>query len=665
MTIINTNVKALFAHQSLKVNDRMMTDAMQQLSTGKRINSAKDDAAGLAIGTRMTADLRGLAVAIRNANDGISMMQTAEGALGEISNMLQRMRELAVQSANGTMSRSNREALQAEMDQLLEEVDNVAKTTNFNGIRLLDGTSDPVLLQTGVREGEQVQVKIVDARTRSLGLQGFAIEGEVTSGRVGSVSAIVAEDDVLINGKPAFAAGSLPADNSAKSLASSVNTNVGQHNVKVAAFNTLRGTTPTALVFATGDLQINGVSVSAASSVDELVSNINRDVGGVTAVLSPDGRVELSNNDGRDIVVDTNSTAGFTAGTYAGYITMESLDGVDIELYARSDGNGYPGGTGTVADLQKMGLNETQDGTSFSGVSVSTSAISVSDDIRINGVRIGTSLDSSAIAKASTINAVTEQTGIKASAVTEVAVTVNMNKVATAGLVINGASVATSTVQTMAQLTTAINSAGISGIIASTNEAGTLILRSSSGADITINDTTVAPGDRFVTDAVSLSGDAALGALGVAATDGLTIKGRITLSSDVGAEIRVESESSASLAKLGLAAQGGTDVLVGGALTIVTQEAAGRALTTIDKAIDQILINRATLGAFQNRMTVAVDSLMTTSTALNQARSRIMDADYAQASTELARNQIIQQAGTAILAQANTSQQAVLQLIQG
>jgi flagellin len=217
----------------------------------------------------------------------------------------------------------------------------------------------------------------------------------------------------------------------------------------------------------------------------------------------------------------------------------------------------------------------------------------------------------------------------------------------------------------MAQLTTAINSAGISGIIASTNEAGTLILRSSSGADITINDTTVAPGDRFVTDAVSLSGDAALGALGVAATDGLTIKGRITLSSDVGAEIRVESESSASLAKLGLAAQGGTDVLVGGALTIVTQEAAGRALTTIDKAIDQILINRATLGAFQNRMTVAVDSLMTTSTALNQARSRIMDADYAQASTELARNQIIQQAGTAILAQANTSQQAVLQLIQG
>jgi len=247
MTIINTNVKALFAHQALKINDRSMTDSMQQLSTGKRINSAKDDAAGLAIGTRMTADLRGLAVAIRNANDGISMMQTAEGALGEISNMLQRMRELAVQAANGTMSRSNREALQAELDQLVLEIDNVAKTTNFNGIKLLDGSTDPIRLQTGVREGEQVQVGIVDARAKSLGLQGYMIEGELTSGRVGrtitvddglggttEVEALTQLDNnsVLINGKPAFAAGvdlsTMTADY-AENLASAINTNLGQH----------------------------------------------------------------------------------------------------------------------------------------------------------------------------------------------------------------------------------------------------------------------------------------------------------------------------------------------------------------------------------------------------------------------------------------------------
>jgi flagellin len=665
MTIINTNVKALFAHQSLKVNDRSMTDSMNQLSTGKRINSAKDDAAGLAIGTRMTADLRGIAVAIRNANDGISMMQTAEGALGEISNMLQRMRELAVQAANGTMSRGNREALQAEMDQLIAEIDNVAQTTNFNGIKLINGTNNPVMLQTGVREGEQVQVGVVDGRAKSLGLQGYAVEGEMTSGRVGNIAAIDATDDALINDKPAFATTTnvpLSDTNAAKVLASAINTNIGQHQVKATAFNTLRGTTPTAESFATGALRVNGKDVGAAGSVAELVANINRDVGGITATLSQAGTIELSNDTGEDIIIGANSTAGFVAGTFTGYLSLDSLENKGIKLFARSDANGYPGGIGTVADLQRMGLNETQNGSSFTGVSVSTGALTVTDDIRINGVRIGTSADSSAIAKASTINLVAEQSGVKASAVTEVQVGVNLNNLAQAAMSINGAAIDTTNgVLTLADLTSRINAAGVNGIIASASESGVLILKSAGGADITVNDTS---GTALITGASSLSGDQASGTLGAGNT-GLTVKGRVTLYSDVGAQIRVEAEATASLAKIGIAAQGGSDVLVGGALTIVTQEAAGRALTKIDKALDQILVNRATLGAFQNRLTVAVDSLMTTSGALNQSRSRIMDADYAQVSTELARNQIIQQAGTAILAQANTSQQSVLQLLQG
>ncbi|MBM3407572.1 MAG: flagellin protein FlaA [Betaproteobacteria bacterium] len=664
MTIINTNVKALFAHQALKVNDRSMTDNMNQLSTGKRINSAKDDAAGLAIGVRMTADLRGISVAIRNANDGISMMQTAEGALGEISNMLQRMRELSVQAANGTMSRSNREALQAEMDQLVAEIDNVAETTNFNGIKLINGQNNPVMLQTGVKEGEQVQVGVVDARSKSLGLQGFAVEGEMTSGRVGSIASIDATDDVLINNKPAFASSvTVPVSNTnaAKVLASAINTNIGQHQVKVTAFNTLRGTTPTAESFAAGALKINSKDVGAAGSVAELVSNINRDVGGIIATLSQAGTIELSNNTGEDIVIGATSTAGFVSGTYTGYISMDSLTNEGIKLFARSDANGYPGGVGTVADLQRMGLNETSDGAAFTGVSVSSASIAVSDDIRINGVRIGTSADSSAIAKASTINLVAEQTGVKATALTEVQVSVNLNNVAAASMSINGAAIDTTTVLTLADLTSKINAAGVNGIIASASNSGVLILKSAGGADITVNDTSGTP---MVTGASSLSGDTGSGTLGTG-NPGLTVKGRITLYSDVSAAIRVEAETPAALAKIGIAAQGGTDVLVGGALTIVTQEAAGRALSSVDRALDQILVNRATLGAFQNRLTVAVDNLMTTSGALNQSRSRIMDADYAQISTELARNQIIQQAGTAILAQANTSQQSVLQLLQG
>jgi len=384
-------------------------------------------------------------------------------------------------------------------------------------------------------------------------------------------------------------------------------------------------------------------------------------VGGIIATMSQAGTIELSNNTGEDIVIGATSTAGFVSGTYTGYISMDSLTNEGIKLFARSDANGYPGGVGTVADLQRMGLNETSDGAAFTGVSVSSASIAVSDDIRINGVRIGTSADSSAIAKASTINLVAEQTGVKATALTEVQVSVNLNNVAAASMSINGAAIDTTTVLTLADLTSKINAAGVNGIIASASNSGVLILKSAGGADITVNDTSGTP---MVTGASSLSGDTGSGTLGTG-NPGLTVKGRITLYSDVSAAIRVEAETPAALAKIGIAAQGGTDVLVGGALTIVTQEAAGRALSSVDRALDQILVNRATLGAFQNRLTVAVDNLMTTSGALNQSRSRIMDADYAQISTELARNQIIQQAGTAILAQANTSQQSVLQLLQG
>mgnify|MGYP000738789829 FL=1 len=152
MSVINTNTKALAAQASLSnVNNKLAT-SMERLSTGLRINSAKDDAAGLAISNRMTADIRGFAVAIRNANDGMSMAQTAEGAIGQVTDMLQRMRELAVQSSNGSMNADNRAASQLEVAQLKAQIDDIAKQTNFNGIKLLDGSAGKIDLQTGVRE---------------------------------------------------------------------------------------------------------------------------------------------------------------------------------------------------------------------------------------------------------------------------------------------------------------------------------------------------------------------------------------------------------------------------------------------------------------------------------------------------------------------------------
>jgi len=667
MTVINTNVKALFSQSSLRTNERALTGAMEQLSTGKRINSAKDDAAGLAIGMRMTADLRGIAVAVRNANDGISMMQTADGALGEVSNMLQRMRELAVQAATGSMSASNRKALQAELDQLIAEVDNVSRITNFNGIKLLDGSSAPVFLQTGVREGDQVQISIVDVKPKSLGLQGYAVDGEMVSGRVDPDAIDLAFNDVLINGKPSFADGtdmSAVTADFASAVASAINTNVGQHRVKATSFNTLKGVAPTSNVFDTGDLTINGVEIGAAGSVEALVAAINRDAPGVSAVLGGDGSIELSNDTGADIVIgEVNAgkaaKAGFTVGSFTGYVTYSSLDKQDITVIARSEGNGYADGAGTLSDVKMLGLNETTNGKAFSGGVVSDADLGVDDDIRINGVRVGTSLDSSAISKASTINLISDKTGVVATAFTEAQLTVDVSAAAGQSFTINGATVELPAAGTISMETIvgAINDAKV-GILASTDLNGNLFLTSSGGADIKVG----AADDTFIKVVKSRSGEDAIDGAPAVGIE-FTVKGRVTLSSDTGAEIRVEAEDPDSLVKLGMAAQGGSSVLVGGALTITTQTGAGRALTAIDMAIEKVLLSRASLGAFQNRLLAAVDNLSTTSLNLTQSRSRIMDADYAQATTELARSQIVAQASTAMLAQANASQQTVLQLI--
>lgn len=168
--IINTNVASLNAQRNLSSSQSSMNTSLQRLSSGLRINSAKDDAAGLAISERFTAQIRGLDVASRNANDGISLAQTAEGALGEVTNNLQRIRELAVQSANASNSATDRAALQTEASQLLSEVDRVSNQTKFNGVSLIDGSFTSAVFQVGANAGETITVSsLVDANTAALG----------------------------------------------------------------------------------------------------------------------------------------------------------------------------------------------------------------------------------------------------------------------------------------------------------------------------------------------------------------------------------------------------------------------------------------------------------------------------------------------------------------
>jgi flagellin len=201
--VINTNVMSLNAQRNLTTSGSQLATALQRLSSGMRINSAKDDAAGLAISERFTTQIRGLNQAVRNANDGISLAQTAEGALNEISSNLQRIRELAVQSANATNSASDRAALQTEVGQLLQEIDRVANQTSFNGVKLLDGSFSSAVFQVGANANETISVSgLVDANTAALSSvtaatgQGSAVTGVSALAAVGAGQLIINGTDV-------------------------------------------------------------------------------------------------------------------------------------------------------------------------------------------------------------------------------------------------------------------------------------------------------------------------------------------------------------------------------------------------------------------------------------------------------------------------------------
>ena len=174
MSVINTNVSALSAQNALRTNARSMNTSMEQLSTGSRINSAKDDAAGLAIGQNMTSQIRGLNMAVRNINDGVNMMQTAEGAMIEQSNMLQRMRELAVQASNGTVSTSQRGYLNTEFQALATQIGSISSQTTWNGTNLLNATST-FSFQAGQASGQTINVVVTSMGTASLGVSTASI----------------------------------------------------------------------------------------------------------------------------------------------------------------------------------------------------------------------------------------------------------------------------------------------------------------------------------------------------------------------------------------------------------------------------------------------------------------------------------------------------------
>jgi len=206
MTSINTNIGAMVAQKNMMDNAKDLDNAMARISSGLRINSAADDAAGSAIASKMDTQVKSLGVAIRNANDAISLTQTAEGALGEVENILQRMRELSVQAGNSTLNTSDRSQIQSEMDQLAAEIDSISAKTNFNDVNLLDGSRNSVTMQIGVDATDSMDIKLQGTSVSDLniGSSNSVSKGEYITQRVLTLTDQAAAD-VKLNGENIFA----------------------------------------------------------------------------------------------------------------------------------------------------------------------------------------------------------------------------------------------------------------------------------------------------------------------------------------------------------------------------------------------------------------------------------------------------------------------------
>ncbi|MBD4618159.1 flagellin [Xanthomonas citri pv. citri] len=306
--VINTNVMSLNAQRNLNTSSASMSTSIQRLSSGLRINSAKDDAAGLAISERFTTQIRGLDVASRNANDGISLAQTAEGAMVEIGNNLQRIRELSVQSSNATNSATDREALNSEVKQLTSEIDRVANQTNFNGTKLLDGSFSGALFQVGADAGQTIGINsIVDANVDSLGKANFA----------GAVSG-------------AGVTGTATASGSITGIS--------------LAFNDASGTAKTVTI---GDVKIaNGDDAATINKKVASAINDKLDQTGMYASIDTSGNLKLESlkagQDFTSLTMGTSSATGVTVGaglqtaSAASGSTAVTLTDLDISTFAGS-----------------------------------------------------------------------------------------------------------------------------------------------------------------------------------------------------------------------------------------------------------------------------------------------------------------------------------------
>ncbi len=721
--IINTNVSSLNAQRQLVTSGKELSTAMERLSSGKRINNAADDAAGLAISNRMTSQIRGLNQAVRNANDGISLIQTAEGALDESTNILHRMRELSIQAANGIYSDADRATLDAEVQQLIQELDRIAKTTTFNGQPLLDGSMRNVDLQVGSQANQTVglDIQALDAKTLGMGsvsvdMLGAAVSSVLTDATDGLV---LNDTDILINGQSIGKFDGTKGD-TFKDLLDNINKNV--RGVEASGYTSLQSATTGDGVLEKGNklrITIEAAdgsgqtifNITDTKSMKELVEKINTVTGGIiSADTDSNGRLNISNNTGATINVvavdDAGSTSSDSAAELVARATGFEIFNASGAIGARSISDsahgqiiltstqGDPitvalGSTGDIAKLHQLGFRESTDPGVVKGVGISAAGAQVPwnvGDLTINGTLIDNTDTNSLQGKVNAINRHSADTGVVANAFSSVSIrNIDMSAWdnATASLVINGAEIDLGTpplsaTPTMSELVDAFNAkTDVTGVTASLL-GDRVVLQSDQGA---INIGPAAANDIFTTafDATDfihyVGSDADNNGVSdevvvtMPAGGSVTVPAGLKLTSTTGQPISIELGPNADPATLGLleansTAQGRFGTAIA-SVSIETAEKAQKAIGVIDNALETINAIRADLGAANNRLDFTINNLMSVAENTEAARSRIMDADFAAETAALSRAQVLQQASQAMLAQANAASQQVLQLLQG
>ncbi len=611
---INTNVASLSAQNQLGQSQNLSNQALERLSSGLRINSAKDDAAGLAISTRFQSQISGLNVATRNANDGISLAQTAEGALDEITNNLQRIRELAVQSANATNSDSDREALNQEVDQRIAEVNRIASQTSFNGLKVLDGTFGTQAFQVGANAGETISVAGLDSRGSQLGATISQTSGlaatSLGAGDAGETSLDVSGLDF---------SGDI-----------TVSSTIGGETIDVAAATYADADALAAAIQSEIDTNGNLPDVTVAASDDGnsiVFSNASTTAASATINISDASGTQVTETQTTPVAIDGDGTAAATAG-----VTLTNLDLTSGVTGSFDLADGGTNGTETISfTLPAGGANDQTALIAAIQGELDTSTVAngeitvaaVGDDIQFTDAAgnetftvTNLNLSDGGTANASTGGAVSE---LAAAEEQTVASRFEAGETTSFSLNVAGEAIEVTDASNLQDVVAQINGA--------TKDTGVSAFLSSSGDDIVFAS---AKGENFT---ASITTD---------------VDGDGTNEVDLTVDSSTDANSNVSVNELDISTRAGSD----------------QALVAVDFAIDQVNQFRSDLGAVQNRFESTIANLSTSVENLSASNSRILDADFAAETAKLSKAQVLQQAGISVLAQANARPQQVLSLLQ-